>query len=34
MNTAAFIVALLTQGIIAGVTVYCFYRVLKKPESK
>ena len=34
MNTAALIVAFLTQGIIAGITLYCFYRVLKKPETK
>lgn len=34
MNTSALILALVTQGLILSVTLYCFYLVLKKPESK
>lgn len=32
MNTSALILSLLTQGLILGVTIYCFYLVLKKPK--
>lgn len=34
MNTSALILALITQTLVTGVTLYCFYLVLKKPESK
>lgn len=33
MNTSAIILAVITQGLILGVTLYCFYLVLKKPNS-
>lgn len=34
MNTSALLIAIITQGLIAGVTIYCFYLVLKKPNPK
>jgi hypothetical protein len=34
MNTSALILSLVTQGLILGVTLYCFYLVLKKPSSE
>jgi hypothetical protein len=34
MNTAALILAVVTQGLILSVTLFCFYLVLKKPNSK
>jgi hypothetical protein len=33
MNTSALILAIVTQGLILGVTLYCFYLVLKKPKT-
>lgn len=33
MNTSALILSLVTQGLILGVTLYCFYLVLKKPKT-
>lgn len=33
MNTSALILAILTQSLILGVTIYCFYLVLKKPKT-
>jgi hypothetical protein len=33
MNTSALILSLITQGLILGVTLYCFYLVLKKPKT-
>ncbi|GMQ32822.1 hypothetical protein Ataiwa_10940 [Algoriphagus taiwanensis] len=33
MNTSALILVILTQGTILGITAYCFYRVLKKPDQ-
>lgn len=32
MNTSAIILSILTQGLIIGFTLYCFYQVLKKPD--
>jgi hypothetical protein len=34
MNTSAVILAVITQGLILGVTLYCFYLVLKKPNTE
>lgn len=34
MNTSAIVLSILTQGLIIGFTLYCFYLVLKKPEQK
>jgi hypothetical protein len=34
MNISALILALITQSLILGFTVYCFYLVLKKPKTK
>jgi hypothetical protein len=34
MNTSALILAVVTQGLILSVTLFCFYLVLKKPNSK
>ncbi|PZV83051.1 hypothetical protein CLV31_1073 [Algoriphagus aquaeductus] len=34
MNTSAIILSLVTQGLIIGITLYCFYLVLKSPSSK
>lgn len=34
MNTSALILAVVTEGIILGVTLYCFYLVLRKPSSE
>ena len=34
MNTSALILSLITQGLILGVTLYCFYLVLKKPNPE
>jgi hypothetical protein len=34
MNTSALILAIVTQGLILSMTLYCFYLVLKNPESK
>ena len=34
MNTEALILAILTQGSILFVTGFCFYLILKKPNSK
>ncbi|REG94352.1 hypothetical protein C8N25_101179 [Algoriphagus antarcticus] len=34
MNKSALILAIVTQGLILSVTLYCFYLVLKKPEIK
>lgn len=33
MNTSALILSLATQGLIISVTLYCFYLVLKKPNT-
>ena len=33
MNTSALILAIVTQGLILSVTLYCFYLVLKKPKT-
>lgn len=33
MNTSALILSLITQGLILGTTIYCFYLVLKKPKA-
>lgn len=34
MNTSALILSLVTQGLIISVTLYCFYLVLKKPNTE
>ncbi len=34
MNTSALILALITQTLVLGVTLYCFYLVLRKPKVK
>lgn len=34
MNTSALILSVITQGLILGVTLYCFYLVLKKPNTQ
>lgn len=34
MNTSALILALITQALVLGVTLYCFYLVLRKPKVK
>lgn len=34
MNTSALILALGTQALIAFVTLYCFFLVLKKPKNQ
>jgi hypothetical protein len=34
MNTSALILSIVTQGLILSVTLYCFYLVLKKPNSE
>jgi hypothetical protein len=33
MNTSALILSIVTQGLITGVTLYCFYLVMKKPNT-
>jgi hypothetical protein len=34
MNTSALILSLVAQGLITSVTLYCFYLVLKKPNTE
>lgn len=34
MNTSALTLSVITQGLILGVTLYCFYLVLKKPNTQ
>jgi hypothetical protein len=34
MNTSALILSIVTQGLITGVTLYCFYLVMKKPKTE